>query len=69
MSDMFVYMYVCMYVYMYVCMYQELLKKPQQIPRVFAHTWRIKLILILILILIKYESRLSTEPGLELFHT
>ncbi len=38
-----------MYVYMYVCMYQELLKKPQQIPRVFAHTWRIKLILILIL--------------------
>ncbi len=51
MSDMFVYMYVCMYVYMYVCMYQELLKKPQQIPRVFAHTWRIKLILILILIL------------------
>ncbi len=41
-----------MFVYMYVCMYQELLKKPQQIPRVFAHTWRIKLILILILILI-----------------
>ncbi len=40
-----------MYVYMYVCMYQELLKKTQQIPRVFAHTWRIKLILILILIL------------------
>ncbi len=36
-----------MYVYMHVCMYQELLKKPQQIPRVFAHTWRIKLILIL----------------------
>ncbi len=34
MSDIYVYMYVCMY----ACMYQELLK-PQQIPRVFAHTW------------------------------
>ncbi len=47
-----------MYVYMYVCMYQELLKKPQQIPRVFAHTWRIKLILILILILIYFFMEL-----------
>ncbi len=46
---MFICMYVYMYVCIYVCMYQELLKKPQQIPRVFAHTWRIKLILILIL--------------------
>ncbi len=36
-----------MYVCMYACMYQEFLKKAQQIPRVFAHTWRIKLILIL----------------------
>ncbi len=58
MSDMYVYMYVCMYVCMYACMYQELLKKPQQIPRVFAHTWRIKLILILILILINSGSLL-----------
>ncbi len=46
---LYVCMYVCLYVCLYVCMYQELLKKPQQIPRVFAHTWRIKLILILIL--------------------
>ncbi len=43
MSDMYVYMYVCMH----VCTKSFL--KPQQIPRVFAHTWRIKLILILIL--------------------
>ncbi len=47
MSDMYVYMYVCMYVCMHVCTKSFL--KPQQIPCVFAHTWRIKLILILIL--------------------
>ncbi len=40
MSDMYVCMHVCTKSFL----------KPQQIPRVFAHTWRIKLILILILI-------------------
>ncbi len=37
-SDMYVYMYVCMH----VC--TKSLLKPQQIHCVFAHTWRIKLI-------------------------
>ncbi len=47
MSDMYVYMYVCMYVCMHVCT-KSFLKTTT--TRVFAHTWRIKLILILILI-------------------
>ncbi len=42
MSNMYVYMYVGMH----VCTKSFL--KPQQIPLVFAHTWRIKLILILV---------------------
>ncbi len=42
MSDMYV-LYACMY----VCMYQELLKNHHKFI-VFAHTWRIKLILILV---------------------
>ncbi len=44
------YIYIYIYIYtdvLYACMYQELHKKPQQIPCVFAHIWRIKLILIL----------------------
>ncbi len=58
-------MYVCLYVCMYACMYQELLKKPKQIPRVFTHTWRIKLILILILILM--SSAFERLQGASIF--